>query len=110
MIFSIKFCVKKELNFFVRVFDKPLAVIFRGYNLIAYHFSDFLESFVERRVQLTLLPIAIHNRKTDEAMQRLTKYIQHNRLEYYNFVFFSIVLRREYGKQVRFTFYFYSLK
>ncbi|VDN60294.1 unnamed protein product [Dracunculus medinensis] len=62
--------------------------------------SDFLESFVERRVQLTLLPIAIHNRKTDEAMQRLTKYIQHNRLEYYNFIFFSIVLRREYGKQM----------
>uniref|UniRef100_A0A8R1TSQ4 Uncharacterized protein n=1 Tax=Onchocerca volvulus TaxID=6282 RepID=A0A8R1TSQ4_ONCVO len=54
---------------------------------------DMLNSLVERRRQMVLLPNSIHNEKADEEIASRTLYIDQNRLKLINCILFSILIK-----------------
>ncbi|EJD74587.1 hypothetical protein LOAG_18114 [Loa loa] len=54
---------------------------------------DMLNSLVEKRWQMILVPNSIHSKKADDEIASRTLYIDQNRLKYINCIFFSILIK-----------------
>uniref|UniRef100_A0A915PS39 Uncharacterized protein n=1 Tax=Setaria digitata TaxID=48799 RepID=A0A915PS39_9BILA len=54
---------------------------------------DMLNSLVERRQQMVLVPNSIHSKKADDEIASRTMYIDQNRLRLINCILFSILIK-----------------
>ncbi|VDP19852.1 unnamed protein product [Onchocerca flexuosa] len=67
---------------------------------------DMLDSLIERRRQMVLLPNSIHNKRADDEIASRTLYIDQNRLKLINCILFSILIKLPDSDDVRQLLYF----
>lgn len=68
-----------------------------------------LNSLVERRRQMVLVPNSIHSKKADDEIASRTLYIDQNRLKLINCILFSILIKLPDSDDVRRLFYLFIL-
>lgn len=66
-----------------------------------------LNSLVERRRQMVLVPNSIHSKKADDEIASRTLYIDQNRLKLINCILFSILIKLPDSDDVRRLFYYF---
>ncbi|GMT31508.1 hypothetical protein PFISCL1PPCAC_22805, partial [Pristionchus fissidentatus] len=62
---------------------------------------SMLDELRERRQQMALIPASEHSRKTDAELSLRTLLLNQRRLEHYNMLFFSLLVRRQHDTDVR---------
>ncbi|CAJ0576071.1 unnamed protein product, partial [Mesorhabditis spiculigera] len=89
--------------------DKPLktAAILSGLAGLGYLYKttptelEFHDELVARRHKLVLVPNSIHNPEADRALFERTQLLNQGRLHYYNFWFFSLIVKSPHDDKVK---------
>lgn len=66
-----------------------------------------LNSLVEKRRQMVLVPNSIHSKKVDGEIASRTLYVDQNRLKLINFIVFSILIKLPDSDDVRSLFHYF---
>ncbi|XGW16439.1 hypothetical protein V3C99_001701 [Haemonchus contortus] len=91
-------CVKKPLK---------AGVYFTGLGALVYAYIAntgelaTMNELRELRQRMTLLPASIHNKETDAELAKRSLLLSQHRLHYYNFWFFSLLVRSPHDSSVR---------
>ncbi|ETN75244.1 hypothetical protein NECAME_00655 [Necator americanus] len=88
--------------------EKPFkaGIYFTGLGVLVYAYrtnpteASMLNDLRERRQTMTLLPISIHNKLSDDELAERSILLCQNRLHYYNLWFFSLLVRSTHDSSI----------